>query len=220
MSTIKEMVESLEEDSFLHFRSQTKTDFITQKASFDPNIADDKKQNSFEKIIKYMKKEIGRIDAVKKRDRNPDRVQKMMKEFLVNLKRIELTPSFTDDDKKDKSANVADKDNLSPHIKISKARSQTTMSNKTAATKIKEEYDLENEEIKSRGGNTPSLRPIISPQESSVRDEENIDKDFSEPIPNKLPPVSSIASMNQSPESKNEEQMANHEFYNDKVSDV
>ena len=67
MSTIKEMVESLEEDS-LHFRANSRSEMDNKSFKLTPR--GDQSQNSFEKIIKYMKTEITKIDQVKRKERD------------------------------------------------------------------------------------------------------------------------------------------------------
>ena len=102
MSTIKEMVESLEDDS-LHFIHHVHPE--QSKLNQNMSSLDEIKQNSFDKIIKYMKNEINRIDKLRRKDKNKEKVQSMIKEFLVNLKRIELNQTNPDDKEEDKQEN-------------------------------------------------------------------------------------------------------------------
>lgn len=88
MSTIKEMVESLEDDT-LQFKGQVSTEDKN-------NMASKEDANSFEKIMMYMKKEIKKIDSVKKKEKDTDKVKHLMKNFIDNLKRIDLSPRVLD----------------------------------------------------------------------------------------------------------------------------
>ena len=218
MSTIKEMVESLEEDSF-HFRAHAKTELSKPTGQLNLAARDEQAQNSFEKIIKYMKKEINRIDAVKKRERDSQKVNQMMKDFICNLKRIELSPRTLDDEKKLKHPKTPGNISKYPEIIITKPKTPTSTSNKTAATKKFEEGNFVKLEVHSEPEDDGHSRPASSQQESMIKDEENITKDYAEPTPNKLPPMSTFSSKNQSPNSLETKPMK-EVFYNEKVSDV
>jgi hypothetical protein len=213
MSTIKEMVESLEEES-LHFRINPNNDLQKPKSSIRLTPRDDQSQNSFEKIIKYMKSEISKIDAVKKHEKDSQKVAKLMKDFIHNLKHIELSPRVLDEDKPiDRSSQPLPNPYNTPELKTAPPRAQTTMSNKAASTRKLENKFIEHPN--SMASPEAEQEGRLSEQESFGKDEENINKDYAEPVPNKLPPMSTFTSKHYSPDSDIPDQ-----FFNDKMSDI
>lgn len=219
MSTIKEMVESLEEDT-LNFRAHAKTEISKPRVSLKLPQRDEQTQNSFEKIIKYMKKEISKIDAVKRREKDNSKVEKMMKDFIGSLKGIELSPRVMNNKEKNRTSVPSQNIIVSPEIKITKTRSYTTFSNKTAATKKKDVNNMIKLEEHSHSTDEKNyLKQPDSNIESMSKDEENITKDFAEPTPNKLPPMSTFSSKNQTPDSV-ADCKKQPEFHNEKVSDI
>lgn len=113
MSAIKEMVETLEEDSY-QLRLKSRAEPFYNKALHVSSF-DEQKQNDFEKIIKYMKKEITKIDSLKQTETDDQKIQKMMKDFFINLKRIELSPMLADDQEEEEE--IADDKNVKENIK-------------------------------------------------------------------------------------------------------
>ncbi|CAI2376183.1 unnamed protein product [Moneuplotes crassus] len=204
MSTIKEMMESLEEDSFQFANS--KTEINKPKAGLKLTPRDERSQNSFEKIIKYMKKEISKIDTVKRREKNPEKVANIIKNFIQNVKRIEISPRI-----EEKSGNIQFKasqqltSNMeTPEPKEDIPKSQTTVSVNTAATKKVGKQELYVEEGMNSNNESPSDNG------SYVFEEENIMKDMAEPIPNKLPPMATHYTKSQ------EDQHENDDCFNNK----
>lgn len=221
MSTIKEMVESLEEDN-LNFRGNVKVDSVKTKAGYNLTPRDEKSQNSFEKIIKYMKKEISKIDAVKKSDSDPTKAALLMKDFISSLKKIELSPRVPEpEDNIGREEKIGVQPFGSPEIKLGKARSHLNLGNKDNSSKQKAITGLIKLEEQSESELESELRPKIpeSRPESVSKDEENITKDFAEPTPNKLPPMSTFSSKNQTPDTLMPK-MGREEFFNEKVSDM
>jgi hypothetical protein len=215
MSAIKEMVESLEEES-LHFRASNKSDFQKPKSNLRLTPRDDQSQNSFEKIIKYMKNEISKIDAVKKHERDSQKVAKLMKDFIHNLKRIELSPRVLDEDLyEDRLTQPLPIPFTTPDLKTVPPISQTSTSSKVAVPiKLAYQYRKHSNSTGKLGTDHEGKMPL-SEQESMIKDEENITKDYYEPVPNRLPPQCTFTSKHNSPDLE-----SMPPFYNDKMSDV
>ena len=196
MSTIKEMVESLEDDSF-HFIQHVHSDL--SKHNQNMNSLDEIKQNSFDKIIKYMKKEINKIDKIRKNEKNKDKVQLMIKEFLVNLKWIEVNQANSDEKEEDKTPNTSKQEQNQKQI--SNNKEQLT----NDSLKIMNDYMIEDWEWSSIKEINPLSDMVCAARRDSIhKDEENFDKDVLEPTPNKLPPVTNFSSNKLSPKSENE----------------
>lgn len=192
MSTIKEMVESLEDDSF-HFIQHMHTDLSKHNQNINAN--DETKQNSFDKIIKYMKKEINKIDKIRKNEKNKDKVQLMIKEFLVNLKCIEVSQANSEEKE-------AKTDTQDASIKVQALNSNLNTIEQWAndSLKIINDYMIEDWEWSSIKDINPLSDMVCTARRGSIhKDEENFDKDFLEPTPNKLPPVTNFTSKKLSP---------------------
>jgi hypothetical protein len=117
MSTIKEMVESLEDDTY-QFKRNKDDPSSNNKLNTTPK----EDQQSYERIMSYMKKEISKIDNVNETEKNPQIVRKLMKDFINNLKRIDLSPRVMDDedDSIKKSPNVFTVSGFSPATRKTK----------------------------------------------------------------------------------------------------
>jgi len=214
MSTIKEMVESLEEDS-MYFRSQMNTDNAKLKI-LEANSFDERKQNSFEKIIKYMKKEIRKIDKLKKRE-NKEKIQQMIKDFLINLKRIELIHTSNEEETQNQPQSKEKENSKHEEEKVVQ-QSQSFKNSNIGAFNIQTDFEIEDcdcSSIKEPGLGEDFQRAI---QESINKDEENFNKDLLEPTPNKLPPVSSFTSKNLSPTMRAVTEQDQLDFYKNSKS--
>ncbi|CAI2373899.1 unnamed protein product [Moneuplotes crassus] len=98
MSTIKEMVESCEVDSFYFANSTAKENKLESGLKFTQR--EDKQQNNFDKIIKYMKKEVLKMDTIKRSEKNPEKLANILKNFIQNLKKIEISPKSSQNPQK------------------------------------------------------------------------------------------------------------------------
>lgn len=148
------------------------------------NSFDEFRQNSVDKIIKYMKKEIHKIDRIKSKEKNKNRIQDLIKNFISSLRQIEFSNINKDD-----NSNQVERANT--HIKESYEVNYFS--------KIKTEENAEFHE--ERYFSINDINPLfeVENQESIQFEEESCDKDYLEPVPNKLPPLTNFTSKTGSP---------------------
>ena len=195
MPAIKEMVESLEEDS-INYRFHTRTDSFGNK-NLQISAYDEQKQSNFDQIIKYMKKEITKIDSLKKHEKDDQKIQHMVKNLLSNLKRIELSSIIVSNDSievEQKPVETKEPKNeilISPEVKVIYANPDKIPKyfNDSGKPKI----DLDN--LSHQNNIHTPEKALNSIQGLYLKDDElDFDKDLVDPTPNRLPPASSITS--------------------------
>ena len=178
MSTIKEMVESLEEDS-LYFINNAQQKATKHREILSVNSFDGLKQNSIDKIIKYMKKEIHKIDRLKSKEKNKEKVQNLIKKFILSLKQIDISNANQDENQET---------NHLCNNKVTRSNTDNYFDNDEVL------IEEQNKFIKEM-----DLPFNVENHESIQLEEENFDKEFLEPIPNKLPPLTFFSSKSGSP---------------------